>query len=346
MHAPDPANQFDDITTYGYCANNPVSRIDPDGAVVHWLVGAAIGGVINLAGQAIKGNIHSFKQGLGAFGMGAIAGAIAAGTGGASLTTGQFVAQSAVGQLPGANVSLGGGFNLSLSPALMMGTQGMSLGANIGLGYSSGNYSFGVSSSLAYGNSNITGRNGWSSSIGGGASFNDGSTYISLSTMKYNSGETSQRTGTFGVGGKNWKFHYENDFQPVLTKYLGISDNGDKFRTAAGNLSVGDLSIGFNLFTGDPGPTMETRPSSEINGKRTYDGGGKYSPDKYRLGAAYFGYKNMRVGGNSEAIRHVIQNRFAHDFMTSGRAKWFRVLNKNPATLYGNVGNQNPYSLW
>lgn len=166
--------------------------------------------------------------------------------------------------------------------------------------------------------------------------------------MKYNSGETSQRTGTFGlggnVGGDMLRFHYENDYHPGLTKLAKISDGGDRFRTAAGMFSYKDFSLGFNLFTGDPGPSGN-RHSSEINGHMTYDGGGSYNPDKYRLGAAYIGYKNVKVGTNSEKIRHAIQNRFAHDILTNGSSKWFKVLNNNWSS-YGNVGTHNPFSLW
>lgn len=174
----DGANQF--ASGYVGMGNMPTIGVDPDGQAVHILVGAAIGAVVNLAGEAIKGNIHSFKQGLLAFGMGAVAGGLAAATGGASLTVGQLALQSAVSQIPGVNVNLGGGFNLSISPALMMGTQGNFLGANLGLGYTNGNLSLGVSSSFAYGQSNITCSNGWTSSFGGGIAFDNGNFTVLL----------------------------------------------------------------------------------------------------------------------------------------------------------------------
>lgn len=340
----DGANQF--ASGYTGMGNNPVIGIDPDGQAVHIAAGAAIGGVINLVGQAIRGNVNSFKQGAMAFGMGAIAGALAAGTGGASLTYSQFILQSAVGQLPGANVNLGRGFNLSVSPSLMMGTQGFSLGANVGLGYSDDGYSIGLSTGLAYGKNSITGVKGWNGRIGGGVSVGGEEGYFSLSTMKYLSGETSQRTGSIGFGFYDFSVQYENDFHlKGLTSTYKLTDGGDRFRSAAMMIAYRDISAGFNLFTGDPGDTMENRPFETVDGHLTYIGDANHNPDKFRLGAAYVGYKNIRVGANSEKIRHVIQNRVAHDMLTKGEAKWFKILNNN-WSAYGNVGTLNPFSLW
>jgi hypothetical protein len=65
--------------------NNPVTAVDPDGrlAFLPILIGAAIGGVFNLAIKASQGQIGSFKDGLVAFGIGAAGGAVTAATGGA-----------------------------------------------------------------------------------------------------------------------------------------------------------------------------------------------------------------------------------------------------------------------
>jgi len=46
----------------------------------------------------------------------------------------------------------------------------------------------------------------------------------------------------------------------------------------------------------------------------------------YRMGVFYGKAGPFRVGGNSEGIRKVFQNHFAHDFMTGGDTKWFKVL--------------------
>ncbi|MDR1552879.1 MAG: hypothetical protein LBS69_05390, partial [Prevotellaceae bacterium] len=54
---------------YGYCGNNPVLRIDPNGEFWNLIVGAIIGGVINWASNGAQFN----AKGLGFFGVGALA---------------------------------------------------------------------------------------------------------------------------------------------------------------------------------------------------------------------------------------------------------------------------------
>jgi RHS repeat-associated protein len=82
-HCVDPADQFS--SSYVGLGNNPVTAVDPDGrlAFLPILIGAAIGGVFNLAIKASQGQIGSFKDGLVAFGIGAAGGAVTAATGGA-----------------------------------------------------------------------------------------------------------------------------------------------------------------------------------------------------------------------------------------------------------------------
>ena len=344
--AVDPkAHKFPGWSPYAGMANNPISTLDPDGeepiTLTAVLIGAAIYGSVNLAGEAVRGNVDNFGDGAAAFGLGAVSGALAVVTGGSSLTYSQIALQAVLAQVPGPTVDLGGGFSVNLSPALMMGTQGYSLGANAGIGYSNGDFSVGISTGASFGKSNITGVKGWRGILGGGIAYDNGSFYGSLSTTQYYSGETSQRTGTIGLGGGGVKVHYENDFHVAgLTNYGKISDGGDRFRSAALQASYKGYSAGFNLFTGDPGPEGY-RPSE--NGVYVPKNGS--DPDKYRLGGLYIGYRDIRFGRNSEKIRHAIQNRFAHDFMTGGNAKWFKVLDHSPG-WYGNIGPRNPFSLW
>jgi RHS repeat-associated protein len=121
MKNPDPAGQFDGISGYSYCANNPVSSIDPDGAVVHILIGAVIGGVIN-------GVIHRNKPGgfWKGFGIGAIAGGIGAATGGAA-----FLAAGGSTAVVGA-----GGFLAGMAGgAVGAGTSNLALGLGNNIGY-------------------------------------------------------------------------------------------------------------------------------------------------------------------------------------------------------------------
>jgi len=64
---------------YAYCVNNPLIYTDPTGEFWHLIIGAVIGGTMNVIFNA--GNIDNFWEGLGYFGIGAAAGALGAGVG-------------------------------------------------------------------------------------------------------------------------------------------------------------------------------------------------------------------------------------------------------------------------
>jgi RHS repeat-associated protein len=66
---------------YAYAMNNPLVNTDPDGEFVHLIVGAVIGGLMNLMMADMNGQIGSFWDGLKYFGVGAAAGALGAGVG-------------------------------------------------------------------------------------------------------------------------------------------------------------------------------------------------------------------------------------------------------------------------
>ncbi|PSL17644.1 RHS repeat-associated protein [Dyadobacter jiangsuensis] len=108
-----------DFNRYSYARNNPLVYNDPDGEWIHIVIGAALGGVINLGVKALQGKIHNFKDGAVAFGIGAAAGAITAATGGAAsvfASTGSFagalsstaVASASTGFVGGAVAGAGG----------------------------------------------------------------------------------------------------------------------------------------------------------------------------------------------------------------------------------------------
>ncbi len=66
---------------YAYCMNNPLKYTDPDGEWAHLLIGALVGGAVNLGINAIQNNIHSVGEGIEYFAIGAFAGALSAGVG-------------------------------------------------------------------------------------------------------------------------------------------------------------------------------------------------------------------------------------------------------------------------
>ena len=93
VQAPENTQSFN---RYSYCLNNPLKYVDPDGNFWHIVIGAAVGGVLNLWGN--WDNCDGFWQGFVAFCVGAGTGAAVAATGGAaSAGLGSVVGVSALG---------------------------------------------------------------------------------------------------------------------------------------------------------------------------------------------------------------------------------------------------------
>lgn len=112
--SPDNFVQLPDFTQnynrYSYCLNNPLAYVDPSGEFF-WIpivVGAVIGGVVNLGIKASQGQINSWVDGLAAFGIGAVAGAIGAATGGVAFAAAGGAAAGAGGFLAGAAGGIAG----------------------------------------------------------------------------------------------------------------------------------------------------------------------------------------------------------------------------------------------
>lgn len=100
----DPqAEDYPNVSSYAYCANNPVKYIDPDGEAINLIagglgagIGALIGGAIEAGTQIYKhGKVTDWKAVGGSVVQGAITGGAAGLTGGASLLVTATVAGSA-----------------------------------------------------------------------------------------------------------------------------------------------------------------------------------------------------------------------------------------------------------
>ena len=137
------------VYCYTYALNNPLIYTDPDGEFIHLIIGAVIGGVINLAMNAKR--IDNFWQALGYFGIGAAAGALGAGVGagissaiaGGSFGAG-FVGSSAAmtassSFVSGAAIGGGAGFSSGFTTGFGNGLMyGQSFGQALGSGLVSG----------------------------------------------------------------------------------------------------------------------------------------------------------------------------------------------------------------
>jgi RHS repeat-associated protein len=148
VQSPDYTQSFN---RYAYCLNNPLKYTDPDGEFWHIIIGAAIGGIANLASGLLSGQIDTFGEGLAYFGIGAAAGALSAGVGagvssligGGSFGAGFLgttaaktaVTSFASGSVIGASSGLTQGFVLGAGNSWMQGAnfgQGLLAGAKAG----------------------------------------------------------------------------------------------------------------------------------------------------------------------------------------------------------------------
>jgi hypothetical protein len=107
--------------------------------------------------------------------------------------------------------------------------------------------------------------------------------------------------------------------------------DGERYRTASAKIKWGPLwEVGTQMITGDAGPDRKFYTKKDENGNIIYIPNPGYNLNSHRMGIFYFRAGPISIGRNSEEIRHIFQNRFAHDFMTGGETKWFEVLSLKP----------------
>ncbi len=321
----DP-NNTQNYNRYGYCWNNPLKYTDPSGEFI-WvpiligaIVGAISGGVAYTAQAIQTGNWN-----IGQFGMAVLGGAIIGGITGAiapmsviGASMGNIVASAFIGgMMPTYGVQVGD-WSFNISPSIAFGNAS-GIGASLSVTYSSGDFSFsGGIGIMSNSNYNGLGKNGMEIRKSILASYDDGKTGVSFGANIWSGTggmkEFSQQTGMFGIHSGDFRAMYENDGGPVLNK---LGDANDSYRTAALNLSVGDFSAGFNLFTG---ARPKDKQQFEDKNYGFKDAMGIYHQNpsaneqgtKYRLGALTVGYSGYRIGVNSEHVRHAIQNSIIH----------------------------------
>ena len=178
---------------------------------------------------------------------------------------------------------------------------------------------------------------------------------LTYSGTRVTSGGFSQHIQRLRVGIPLMSFTYENDgsgamitpgIGNALTKLPGDrTGDTDAWRTAAAKADLGligipGVSAGLNLFTGNPADATGNKVSDIFpDGHKYYNRG---TADQYRAGVFWVGAGPLRVGWNSEGIRHVFQNLMIHDPYGIPR---FTVLNRKPRP-YFYFGSGTGSTLW
>lgn len=359
----DPFNT-QNFNRYSYVLNNPLKYSDISGELF-WtpiLVGAIIGAIsggVSYISNAIRTGDWSWR-GFGlSVGTGALIGGITGGVSPMSIFSagglGQIVVSSfAAGFMPMMSVPIGN-WNFSISPSFAFGNAS-GFGVNMSLGYNDGNWSFAYGIGIMeYGNYNGFGKNSLEVRNSIIATWDDGRTGVSFGTNFW-SGDFKQQVGMLGLHFGDFRAVYENDGKP----FSGINaDGNDQYRTAALSLSVSDVSIGFNLFTG-----IRTHSEYEAENSGNWDGyvgevgGVKYGQygetyknglvkevgKKYRLGTLTVGYKGYKAGIDSEWIRHGIQNIAIHGTFVA-RQRMFEMQSGN-VNGYFQYKTPNIFTTW
>ena len=374
----DPHNT-QNYNKYGYVFNNPLIYNDPSGEfffaalapilgkvlagiITGAVVGATIGAGSYLLNATITGNF-SLKDFGRSILMGAVTGAVSGGIYNASLFTAGFsytnhiLGSIVASVLPAWEINIGD-FNFSISPSIAIG-KGWGFGANVSATFHAEDFAisggFGI---MHYGSHAGSGEKGWEYKKSAMVTYDDGKFGVSLGTNKW-SGLHSQQTGIVGLRHGDFSMSYENDGSPFDKVKRGLLGDGhDRWRTAAMRFGIGEFSAGFNLFTGER--NFETYDYGWDNqmmnyvknngairgiGGATYPYGFAYEKGPYyRLGAAYIGWGNYRIGIDSDRyVRHPIQNILAHGKLSPQPAL---LVLSNKINPYFQYHTKNKFTLW
>jgi RHS repeat-associated protein len=356
--SPDPYISFSGdwvgYNRYLYAMGNPFRYTDPSG---EWLVPLLIVAGIGFTTNYITYGITTGNWGMNAVYSGLIGAAISSlgyvgaglsmnnalgaishfSTSGALSYAGTGVLNAGLSfMMPPINIPLGDGFGISINPVAMM-TSG--IGSSAGGGFRLG---VGVNASMKVGDWTFSaGLSSQGRSLGniyGGIGYDDGKTGLSYYHNWYMQGG-AQRTGVVGFRSGDFSLRWENDV---------FAHSGDKFRSNAIELGIGNYFIGTNVYTTDH---SDDNPKKTPNGSKIWnsDKYGTYSDGFVKASPAYFGMRSKygvaRVGWNDPYIGDFVQNGF-HRYFPGVKSPFFNHDIENNSLPYVQFGRYLPYSLY
>lgn len=340
-YVPDPLHT-QGYNRYTYANNNPLVYTDPDGNFIHIIIGALIGGIINLSVNAIQGNIHSFWDGLKSFGLGAIQGVLGAaiaygGFGwGSAIKAGMdgfYTMPSIIGNIA---TGIGSSFlptlrfgnNFSISPSFALSSHGLSAGLSVRV--RAGDFSVG----FGFAENSKGQADGRRFSYGIG--WDNGKLGFSYSRNHFG-GKYSQITGTYGIRVGRISGNWENDNE--FFSFAG----GDKWRTNG-------FGFAYSFKNG----------SQAFIGSRFMTGRGRENPDRpgyyledpstlLREGLFYAGFTNAKgittsYGVDWEKGRYEVM-KFVHRRITSDKI-FENLQGQFPLRGFFRYGNFNSFTYF
>lgn len=201
----------------------------------------------------------------------------------------------------------------------------------------------------------IGGKDGWETRNGGEWSLNGYMFGVPMSVTYSGtsfSGFNDQTTNMITIGNPFINVSYENDTEmPFNLPGVPNHDGGDRYRTAGVKVNIGLFQIGLNLHTGMAGGDVDS-PDFDglgIKGSPSVFEGRDIDDPRQRAGILYLGFAGIRLGLDTEGIRHMFQNRMTHDrFWTQNYGNmypWIRRIEKRPR-FYVYLGSGTGNTTW
>lgn len=351
--SPDPyvaSNTFtQDYNRYSYCRNNPLLYTDPSGEWALW-DDLIVGGVGFATGYISYGITHddwgwnAVKSG----GIGAgtallsyyTAGGFGLLSGGSTMGALSFTVNYTLSSISNSifspeafTIPISDGFSISLSAGLGFSLSGIGLGFNLSANYSSQDFSASIGFGAGVGSSGE--YSGW----GANAKYkNWGAGYYRTT---YN-GNNNQTVGGISLFlGKDVSFRIENDF---------FGDRNDRWRSSAFELSIGNFSIGSNIYNNevDRSNSPDMEGGMYMNNSCNRKPFGAWKDGQTYSSPLWIGYKSngsiYRFGYSHPLVQDLTQN-VVHKY-GPGRTNFFNKYDYFNKGTYSYYGYNNPYSLW